>query len=118
MVPTLGLLASFGVTGKSAFAETRVVPCYEIKALIFGSVPCFYDKVFEYGSDFDTGLFRTNLHLEFGTSEHVHNTLKLIGCSAETIELWEANHEHLFSGNNPQIPFFKIVSHHSKWHLR
>ncbi|CAG8959751.1 hypothetical protein HYFRA_00001657 [Hymenoscyphus fraxineus] len=103
IVQTLGVMVQFYTTGKSDFTASRLVPSVAIVHLLFGTVPCIWDLE----------LFREegfpDLILKFGTQEAVYNTLKMLGCSAETIRLWNYSHEHIFSVSFEIIGMLGIV---------
>ncbi|KAE8443083.1 hypothetical protein EG329_002406 [Mollisiaceae sp. DMI_Dod_QoI] len=89
----LGVMVVFAITGKSRFQENRVIPCNEIKELVFGTVP----NIFE--NDKYLNLYDENqsLDLVFGSAEDEANTLESLGCPAATLYKWQKDHKHIFS---------------------
>ena len=90
----LGVMVVFATTGKSSFEEKRVIPCAEIKELAFGTVPNIFDDECYLNRDKDT----QSLELVFGTAEEVANTLESLGCQASTLQKYNKDHKHIFSG--------------------
>lgn len=99
----LGVMVVFSVTGKSKFKDRRVIPCEEVKELAFGTVPNIFEN--------DDYLYREkdaqSLDLVFGAKEEVAATLESLGCPSETINRYEKDHKHIFSGElypNTHLP--------------
>lgn len=89
----LGVMVVFATTGKSNFQEKRVMPCYEIKELAFGTVPNIFENDEYLGREPDA----QSLELVFGNDEDVNNTLESLGCQAETLRRYKKDHKHIFS---------------------
>jgi hypothetical protein len=81
----LGIMLTFSMTGPQVpkFEETRVIPCIEIKDLVFGSVPCILDH-----------------NLEVGSTKAAIRTLGTLGCSDDAIRAFELHRDRpfMFSG--------------------
>lgn len=90
----LGVMVVFATTGRSDFTETRVIPCYEIKDLAFGTV----SNIFEDETYLAHKKDAQSLELVFGSDEDVNNTLESLGCQAETLRRYKKDHKHIFSG--------------------
>lgn len=51
LVHGLGIVVTYSMTGAQKFQENRVIPCDELKQLVFGSVPCIMDRPLRMGKD-------------------------------------------------------------------
>lgn len=100
----LGLLCTFSVTGASRFQENRVIPCHEVKELVFGCVPC---------------IFGSNLDL--GNVERAKETLATLRCEQTVIAIYQSkkDRKNMFSGQfrpsfiyvNPFLPLVSSLRH-------
>jgi hypothetical protein len=89
----LGVMVAFGTTGKSKFAENRVIPDERLKDLPFGSVP----NIFDNPSYLEREKDAQNLRLVFGTDREVEETLESLGCHPITLGKFSKDHKHMFS---------------------
>ena len=85
----LGVMVVFSVTGKSNYAENRLIPSDDVKEMAFGSVPNIFD---------DNNNFQS-LDIKLGSPEDVEATLESLGCQAPTLLKYKKDHKHIFSGN-------------------
>jgi hypothetical protein len=83
IVNGLGLMVSFSITGQSKFLDSRVIPSYDVKELVFGFVPSVLDRL-----------------LDVGNVERMKKTLTTMRCDARTITAYESKKDRasMFSG--------------------
>jgi hypothetical protein len=94
LIPGLGMIVYFGVTGIPVFQVNKLIPNEEVGTLSFGTVRSILT---EYGPDFV---------LRFGPTQEVSRTLEMLGCNRETISLYERGHQHQFSRELSRIQGF------------
>jgi hypothetical protein len=84
LVQGLGLMTTFSVTGASKFQENRIIPCHEIKELVFGFAPTWLK----------------NFTLDVGNPDRVKATLMSLRCPVEMTESSIVGNSrlHMFSG--------------------
>jgi len=90
----LGVMFIFTTTGKSRFADNRVIPTERVKDLCFGTVPNIFDNQLYLDREKDA----QSLDLVFGTKEDVEATLESLGCHPRTLRKYAKDHKHIFSG--------------------
>jgi hypothetical protein len=94
MVPGLGVLVVFPISGRSVFKAERVIPDRSIKELSFGIVPNIFDDGLYQARESDAN----GLKLRFGSATDVANTLGSLGCPPSTKISWQNSHQHIFPG--------------------
>lgn len=90
LVHGLGILITYAQTGAQKFQENRVIPCDELKQLVFGIVPCILDR---------------KLRL---AKEDIAGTLKGLGLTKEDQALFKDKNDRGFLFASPSF-----VLHHS-----
>jgi len=85
LIPGLGMLVFFAMTGLSTFQDNMLIPNEEARDLTFGTARSILT---EYGPSFV---------LRFGPIQAVLSTLEILGCTHETISRFERGHQHQFS---------------------
>lgn len=97
LIPGLGMIVYFGVTGIPVFQVNRLVPRNEVGTMSFGAVRSILT---EYGPDFV---------LRFGSAQEVSRTLEMLGCTHDTISYFERGHQHHFSSESSRIQSFILL---------
>jgi hypothetical protein len=95
LVTGLGMLASFAVTSRPEFRETRVIPHENVGELCFGLVPII--NFSDADGDLDQRIARQP-KIGFGSQHVVRETLEYIGLDFRTVSKYEDLHGHQFSG--------------------
>ncbi len=75
LVDGLGLMITFSITGLSTFQDSRIIPNYDIKELVFGFVP---------------SILGQGRPLEVGHLDHIKKILTAWKCEPDTIDTYEA----------------------------
>ncbi|PQE06419.1 modin protein [Rutstroemia sp. NJR-2017a WRK4] len=93
MVHGLGVMITFGITGRSTFESNRPIPTEAIKELSFGVVP----NIFEEDKYLRDNPDSQSVSLKFGNEEDVDSTLESLGCPHEILKRYKQDHKHIFS---------------------
>ncbi|KAM3071308.1 hypothetical protein ACMFMF_007779 [Clarireedia jacksonii] len=89
----LGVMITFGITGRSTFWDNRPIPTEAIKELSFGVVP----NIFEEDKYLDKNPDSQSVSLKFGNEDDVDSTLESLGCPYEILKRYRHDHKHIFS---------------------
>ena len=107
-VGDLGLVFTFQRTGRTTFAENRVIPVDDIKRLCFGAVPTIFCRTAEHEErlkfPFDQPEDLTTLQLS--SAREIADTLMVIGCNTNTANCFledDKRTTHLFPGKSKYI---------------
>lgn len=73
MVQGLGIVVSFHVVGRSEFGRNRIIPAYDIKEILFGTVPTIFRDPNLRGDDVDDRKC-----LNFGDDTGIRRTMKYL----------------------------------------
>jgi hypothetical protein len=96
MVHGLGVMITFGITGRSTFTDNRPIPTEAIKELSFGVVP----NIFEEDKYLVDNPDSQSVSLKFGNEEDVDSTLESLGCPNGILKRYRHDHKHIFSGES------------------